>query len=249
MLALTLQRRNEVSGMRWSELNLAEATWTLPASRTKNANEHIVPMPSDAMAILEAMKAGKFANSDFVFTTTGRSPVSGFAKLKKQLDKLIAAENGDHAISPAVAADFRAWRLYAEARGSFQKIALACPREHAAHGRQEAVRMHGMLVRDIVQKRVHVLPVNAIDPAALPCRKHIAVQDALGFLPSALTRVLLRIAFHEESRQLFEGLGNTRDAGRTPCSLLFSGGVIAPLAILPMASRAHLRAISSVNCG
>jgi len=122
MLALTLQRRNEVSGMRWSELNLAEATWTLPASRTKNANEHIVPMPSDAMAILEAMKAGKFANSDFVFTTTGRSPVSGFAKLKKQLDKLIAAENGDHAISP--------WRFHDLRRSGASKmprLGLALP--------------------------------------------------------------------------------------------------------------------------
>jgi integrase len=97
MLALTLQRRNEVSGMKWGELDLAEKTWTLPASRTKNANEHIVPLAPAAMAILEAMKAERFAGSDvedFVFTSTGRAPVSGFSKVKKQLDKLIAAENG-----------------------------------------------------------------------------------------------------------------------------------------------------------
>jgi integrase len=95
MLALTLQRRNEVSGMKWGELNLAEATWTLPASRTKNASEHIVPLPGAAMAILETMKETRFANADHAFTTTGKSPISGFAKLKLQLDRLVEAENGE----------------------------------------------------------------------------------------------------------------------------------------------------------
>jgi integrase len=95
MLVLTLQRRNEVSGMKWGELNLAEATWTLPASRTKNASEHILPLPGAAMAILEAMKKERFADALFVFTGTGRSPVSGFAKLKKRIDRLIEAENGE----------------------------------------------------------------------------------------------------------------------------------------------------------
>ena len=103
MLALTLQRRSEVAGMRWSEINWAEGLWTLPAGRTKNASEHIVPLPGAAMDILEAMKATRFANSDYVFTGTGRSPVSGFSKAKRQLDALITAENGDA---------IPAWRLH-----------------------------------------------------------------------------------------------------------------------------------------
>ncbi len=103
MLALTLQRRNEVAGMRWTELDLAEKTWTLPASRTKNNREHIVPLPGAAMRILETMKAERFANSDHIFSGTGRSPVSGFAKLKKQIDALIATENGG---------PIAAWRLH-----------------------------------------------------------------------------------------------------------------------------------------
>jgi integrase len=104
MLALTLQRRSEVAGMRWSEINWAEGLWTLPAGRTKNASEHIVPLPGAAINILEAMKATRFANSDYVFTGTGRSPVSGFSKVKRQLDALIAAENGE-ALAPP-------WRLH-----------------------------------------------------------------------------------------------------------------------------------------
>ena len=103
MLALTLQRRSEVAGMRWSELDLDASVWTLPKERTKNNREHILPLPGAAMAIIEGMKAERFANCDFIFSTTGRSPISGFAKLKKQLDKLIAAGNSEP-IAP--------WRLH-----------------------------------------------------------------------------------------------------------------------------------------
>jgi len=95
MLALTLQRRSEVAGMRWSEINWAEGLWKLPANRVKNASEHIVPLPGAAMDILETMQETKFAGSDLVFTGTGRSPVSGFSKVKRQLDDLIEAENGE----------------------------------------------------------------------------------------------------------------------------------------------------------
>jgi integrase len=100
MLGLTLQRRNEVAGMRWGELDLVEGVWTIPGARTKNSKLHIVPLAPAALAILEAMKAERFADSDFVFTSTGRSPVSGFAKLKSQLDRLITTENGGEPIAP-----------------------------------------------------------------------------------------------------------------------------------------------------
>jgi integrase len=114
MLALTLQRRNEVSGMKWRELDLANTTWTLPASRTKNANEHIVPLSAAAMHILETLKTERFAGSDYVFTTTGKSPISGFAKLKKQIDKLITAENGGEPIAP--------WRFHDLRRSGASKM-------------------------------------------------------------------------------------------------------------------------------
>jgi integrase len=103
ILALTLQRRSEVAGMRWGEIDWAQALWTLPASRAKNASEHLVPLPAGAMDILDAMKSARFAGSDFVFTGTGRSPISGFSKAKRQLDALIAADNGGP-IAP--------WRLH-----------------------------------------------------------------------------------------------------------------------------------------
>jgi integrase len=40
MLALTGQRRNEVAGARWSEIDLKEKLWTIPAERMKAGAAH-----------------------------------------------------------------------------------------------------------------------------------------------------------------------------------------------------------------
>jgi integrase len=52
LLILTGQRRAEVAGMQWSELDLERAQWTLPAARVKNAREHVVPLSDSALEIL-----------------------------------------------------------------------------------------------------------------------------------------------------------------------------------------------------
>ncbi|TIL31698.1 site-specific integrase [Mesorhizobium sp.] len=87
LLILTGQRRGEVGGMRWSELNLEKAIWAMPAKRTKNATMHTVPLAPMAIKILEALP--RFLNSDFVFTTTGTSEISGFGRLKARLDLMV----------------------------------------------------------------------------------------------------------------------------------------------------------------
>jgi len=42
LLILTGQRRGEVAGMGWAELDRETATWTVPADRAKNGVAHIV---------------------------------------------------------------------------------------------------------------------------------------------------------------------------------------------------------------
>jgi integrase len=75
LLMLTGQRRGEVSGMRWSELDLDNAIWTIPAKRAKNGSTHVVPLAPAAVEIIRSVP--RYLNSDFVFTTTGRTPISG----------------------------------------------------------------------------------------------------------------------------------------------------------------------------
>jgi integrase len=97
-LLLTAQRRNEVAGMHWSEIDLDQAIWTIPAERAKNKRAHEVPLASAVMATLTALprfglksSGENSAHSEFVFTTTGRTPVSGFSKAKALIDRQILA--------------------------------------------------------------------------------------------------------------------------------------------------------------
>ncbi|EPL2436976.1 TPA: DUF4102 domain-containing protein [Klebsiella pneumoniae] len=53
---LTLVRPSEASGARWAEINLEAKLWTIPAERMKAKREHIVPLSSQALEILEVMK-------------------------------------------------------------------------------------------------------------------------------------------------------------------------------------------------
>jgi integrase len=59
-----------VLGARWSEFDLAGATWTIPAGRMKIDQEHRVPLAPRAIEIMHRARALS-ADSDFVFP--GRS--------------------------------------------------------------------------------------------------------------------------------------------------------------------------------
>src|SRR5215831_13068378 len=54
LLMLTGARRNEITDLRWSEVDLDNALITLPPARTKNKREHLVPLSEPALAILRA---------------------------------------------------------------------------------------------------------------------------------------------------------------------------------------------------
>ncbi|MDI9848900.1 integrase arm-type DNA-binding domain-containing protein [Rhodoblastus sp. 17X3] len=84
LLLLTGQRRGEVTGMKWSQLDFVRAVWTIPAEMAKNGRAHEVPLSSMALDIIKAIP--KFVGSDYVFTTTGRTPISGFGRTKDRLD-------------------------------------------------------------------------------------------------------------------------------------------------------------------
>lgn len=98
MLILTGQRRSEVFGARWPEFDFAERTWTIPRERAKSDREHIVPLSQAALDLLAALPriAGKAedgapAEPEFLFTTTGSSPFSGFDKAFGRLCTAAAA--------------------------------------------------------------------------------------------------------------------------------------------------------------
>ena len=85
VLVLTLARREEVAAMRWSELSLDFTTWTIPSSRMKRGQAHVIALPDPTRDALRAVTQIK--GQDLVFSTTGKTHVSGFTKAKAALDK------------------------------------------------------------------------------------------------------------------------------------------------------------------
>jgi integrase len=91
LLILTGQRRGEVSGMQWPEIDFERALWTIPARRAKNARQHTVPLAPLAIEILKSIP--RFLKSDLVFTTNGKREISGFGWLKRRLDRAICSDD------------------------------------------------------------------------------------------------------------------------------------------------------------
>ena len=54
LLVLTAARWGEVRGARWSEIDVAESVWTIPATRMKANRSHRIPLCGRAMEILDA---------------------------------------------------------------------------------------------------------------------------------------------------------------------------------------------------
>jgi integrase len=69
-LVLTAARTNEVLDAKWSELDLEQAAWTVPANRMKAGREHRVPLAPRCLELLALAKVLS-ANSEFIFP--GRS--------------------------------------------------------------------------------------------------------------------------------------------------------------------------------
>jgi len=89
ILLLTAQRKSEVIGMEWAEIDEKEMLWRIPGRRTKNARAHEVPLTSQMLEILHAVP--RIEGSRYVFTTNGKQPMAGQSRVKTELD--IAANN------------------------------------------------------------------------------------------------------------------------------------------------------------
>jgi integrase len=86
LLVATGQRRDEVAGITWAELDQHRAEWPLAADRTKNGRAHVVPLNDRAVGQLDTLAGAKpWPHEGFVFATNGRTPVSGFPRVKNPL--------------------------------------------------------------------------------------------------------------------------------------------------------------------
>src|SRR3546814_5294058 len=55
LLMITLQRRSEVASLPWAELDQDKRLWLLPGERSKNGEEHLLPLSDLAMDEFKAL--------------------------------------------------------------------------------------------------------------------------------------------------------------------------------------------------
>jgi integrase len=118
LLILTAQRLGEVSTMRWRDVDLDKAVWTVPAAAAKNGVANEVPLSSAAVTVLHSLPP--LGREGFVFPALNgtANPVSGFSRAKARLDRAIAFELGNDE-----RATMLPWRLHDLRRTAASRMA------------------------------------------------------------------------------------------------------------------------------
>jgi integrase len=86
LLILSGQRRDEISALRWDEIDLDNSLISLPAERTKNKKPHEVPLSAPMKAILSSRK--RIEGRDLVFGKRVEA-IAGWGWRKERLDAAI----------------------------------------------------------------------------------------------------------------------------------------------------------------
>lgn len=95
LLVLTGQRLREVAGICWEEINLEKKEWIIPPARTKNKRRHLIPISPQMRNLLMSIERDPAKRHGLLLTTTGKTTISGFSKVKEQLDELMIGALGE----------------------------------------------------------------------------------------------------------------------------------------------------------
>jgi integrase len=83
-LMLCGSRTNEVLGARCRELDLDERLWVIPGARMKGRKPHVVPLPAEALRLIELARARQ-PGSEYLFPSSRR----GGRLSERRLDALV----------------------------------------------------------------------------------------------------------------------------------------------------------------
>ncbi len=164
-LILTAARTGEVIGARWSEIDLLDKVWTVPAARMKARREHRVPLSPRTLAILSGFQAARGSGADSAFVFPGRKaekPLSNMAFLML-LRRLGRADLTAHGFR----ATFKTW---ASERTAFQNEIVEASLAHVIGGKVEQAYRRG----DMFEKRRRLM-----NDWAVFCNEPIAAGDVV----------------------------------------------------------------------
>jgi integrase len=138
LMILTAARSGEVRQMKWSEVDFDKAVWTCPGERMKREKEHAVPLSSDALALLERIRAARIPGPH-VFPGPSGEPITNHTpwELVAQLTEREATVHGFRS-------SFRSWCSAQKVSREIAERCLAHARENqveAAYDREELVEL------------------------------------------------------------------------------------------------------------
>ncbi len=143
LLILTACRTSEVINAEWSELDLDNSTWIIPAERMKARREHRVPLSKTAMDVLQQTK-GK--HKKFVFPgPADDGPLSNMALLM-----LLRRLKHDNVTAHGMRSAFRDW---ASECTSFPNEVCEMALAHVVENATEAAYRRG----DLFEKRAKLM--------------------------------------------------------------------------------------------
>jgi integrase len=136
---LTAGRTAEVLGATWTEVDVAQKVWTVPADRMKSGKEHRVPLSARAIAILDVMSS--IRQNEYVFPGDRRATLSNTSMLM-----LLRRMGRGDLTAHGFRSSFRDWAAeLTNFPGDVVEMALA----HAVSGKVEAAYRRG----DLFNKR------------------------------------------------------------------------------------------------
>ncbi|MFO0448074.1 MAG: tyrosine-type recombinase/integrase [Pseudomonadota bacterium] len=139
---LTACRTSEVIEAEWIEIDLAAATWTIPAHRMKAGRLHKVPLSPQAVALLAELNRNK--TGPYVFSFNGRKPLSNMTMLK------VLRAMGEKVTAHGFRASFRTWA--GEVSNAPRDIVEACL-AHTIENAAERAYVRG----DFIAKRAALM--------------------------------------------------------------------------------------------
>lgn len=134
LLVLCAARSGEVRGATWSEFNIPEKMWVVPAERMKAKREHRVPLSDAALDLLASLP--RFAETELVFPSSRGKPISDMtlSAVMRRLHDAKAAKDGigwidqatkGKAVPHGLRSTFRVWAAETGIAHELAEICLA----------------------------------------------------------------------------------------------------------------------------
>jgi len=165
LLILTGTRLREVAHAPWTEVNLDEMTWLIPAQRAKNNVPHLVPITHGALKIWKSLPVIS-NDTNLVFPSSVGTPLSAISKMKQNLDQKISDIMTREAIAAGKnpdAVQMQDWRIHDLRR----TVASGCQRLGIPLEVSEAVLNHTSGTRSGIAGVYHVYKFESEKRAAL----------------------------------------------------------------------------------